>query len=106
MPFSFLPSHALDGALDGPRLHVAKGARRQFLLGVRLNPMTHEHLTSSPILTRPRLPLFFDLMFTFTRVVCFALAVHRAAARARSPCSVSSWATARMKAGGYPRQTT
>ena len=40
MPFSFLPSHALDGALDGPCLHVAQGARGdKFLLGVRLNPM-------------------------------------------------------------------
>jgi hypothetical protein len=43
MPFSFLPSHALDGALDGPCLHVAKGARGdKFLLGVRLNPMIQQ----------------------------------------------------------------
>jgi hypothetical protein len=35
MPFSFLPTHALDGALDGPRFHVANGARgAKFLLGV------------------------------------------------------------------------
>jgi hypothetical protein len=33
MPFSFLPTHALDGALDGPRFHVANGAR-----GAKSNP--------------------------------------------------------------------
>jgi hypothetical protein len=74
MPFSFLPSHALDGALDGPSLHVAKRARGgKFLLGVRQNPMTQR--TSDLVThfnTRPRSPLFVDIKFTGTRVVCFA----------------------------------